>query len=126
MRFMHNALNEFILKLKQTVYRFSPNKKLAIRGLENLKTGKFQSLRTGKIQTALEDLASKRDVNKLELVVVPRIPETMHTVVIKGYDKDGNPKEAILENINIIHPTEDVELDGFEKVDDRRPTLGKH
>ncbi|MGI6097555.1 MAG: hypothetical protein ACOYBM_05490 [Dethiobacteria bacterium] len=126
MRLMHTALPEFILKIKQTVMNFSPAKSVIIRGLESLKSGKFQTLRTGRIQVAVADLASQKDIDKLELVIVPRVPETMHSIIIKGYDASGKPVKAIVESINIIHPTEDIELEGFKEVEDRRPPLGDH
>jgi hypothetical protein len=50
----------------------------------------------------------------------------MHTVIVKGIDKNGHSTKAILEVINIIHPTEDVELADCPEVEDRRPPLGKH
>lgn len=128
MKLMHTSLPEFKLKMKNAVTTQSPKKKLLIRGLENLDTAKMQSLRTGRIEYAVEEVASENDVDKIELVVMPRIPETMHTVVVKGYDQEGNPSQAILETLNIIHPTEEVELEGFpeEDITDKRPPLGEH
>ena len=126
MKLMHTALTEFILKMHQTVIKCSPNKKMLVRGLENLKSGKLQTMRTARIQVAVEELASMRDVEKVELVVVPRVPETMHSIIIKGFDRDGKPVKAIMETINIILPTEDVELEEFTDFEDRRPKLGDH
>ncbi|MCY6484128.1 hypothetical protein OW763_07145 [Clostridium aestuarii] len=123
---MHTKLPEFILKMKRAVAKHFADKEIDIKGLENLKTAKMQSLRTGRIESAVEEIANDNDVKKVELVVMPRVPETMHTVVVKGIDKDGKPKKAILEVINILHPTEEVELEGCEEIDDRRPSLGKH
>lgn len=126
MRLMHTKLPEFIEKIKKAVLKKTPDKAIDIKGMENLKHAKMQSLRTGRIELAVEELSSMESVEKVEVVVMPRVPETMHTVVIKGIDKDGHAKKAILEVINIIHPTEEVELTDCEEVDDRRPTLGRH
>lgn len=126
MRLMHTSLPEFKLKIQSAVIKQSPNKDIKIKGLENLKSAKMQSLRTGRIEDSVEQIAADKDTARVEVVVMPRVPETMHTVVIKGYDKEGNPTNAILEVINIIHPTEDVELEGFTQVEDRRPTIGRH
>jgi len=126
MRAMHTSLPEWILKMKAAVFKYSPNKKIKIRGIENLKHAKFQSLRTGRVEFAVDELAADNRIQSIELVVVPRIPETMHTMIIKGYDKDGKPVKAILENTNILHPTEDIEIEGFDEVEDRRPKLGEH
>jgi UDP-N-acetylglucosamine enolpyruvyl transferase len=123
---MHTSLPEFKLKIKGAVIRQSPNKTIKIKGLENLKAAKMQSLRTGRIEESVEQIAAQKETVKVEVVVMPRIPETMHTVIVKGYDEQGNPTKAIMEVINIIHPTEEVELEGFEEIEDRRPTIGRH
>lgn len=128
MKLMHNSLPEFKLKMQSAVVNQSPDKHLKIRGLDHLDSAKMQSLRTGRIEYAVEEVASEEDVNDVEMVIVPRIPETMHTVVIKGYNKEGEPSRAILESLNIIHPTEDVELEGFseDRIEDKRPEVGEH
>ncbi len=126
MRLMHTSLPEFKLKLQQAVVKESSNKEVSIRGLENLCSAKMQSLRTARIEEAVNTIAADKATSKVEIVVLPRVPETMHTVVVKGYDAEGMPTKGILEVINIIHPTEDVELEGFVTIEDRRPTIGKH
>jgi len=125
-KLMHTSLPEFKLKLQMAALKQSPNKTLEIRGIENLKSAKMQSLRTGRIELAVEEIARDKDIDKVEVVVMPRVPETMHTVIVKGIAKDGTAKKAILETINIIHPTEEVELADVKEIDDRRPPLGRH
>lgn len=126
MKLMHTKLPEFIEKMKRAAVKNTPDKTIEIKGLENLKSAKMQSLRTGRIELSVEELAKREDVEKVELIVIPRVPETMHTVIVKGIDKNGKAKKAILEVINIIHPTEEVETADCEEVEDRRPPLGKH
>lgn len=126
MRAMHTSLPDWIIKLKAAVYDRFPFKTVAIKGIENLKYAKFQSLRTGRVEFAVAEIAADNRIKNVEIVVVPRIPETMHTIIIKGFDENGEPVKAILENTNILHPTEDVELTGFTEIDDRRPRLGEH
>ncbi|WP_245641301.1 hypothetical protein [Thermovenabulum gondwanense] len=123
---MHTSLPEFKLKLQSAVIKQSPRKGIEIKGIENLKSAKMQSLRTGRIELAVQEIAQDKDIDKVEVIVMPRVPETMHTVIVKGIDKNGNAKKAILEVINIIHPTEEVELAGIKEIDDRRPTIGRH
>lgn len=123
---MHTSLPEFKLKIQSAVIKQSSNKKISIRGIENLKSAKMQSLRTGRIEDSVEEIAGDKDTQSVEVVVLPRIPETMHTVVVKGYDEKGNPTKAIMEVINIIHPCEEVELEGYEDIQDRRPRIGRH
>ena len=126
MRLMHTSLPEFKLKMQAAVINQSPNKEVEIKGIENLKSAKMQSLRTGRIEDSVAAIASESRTKKVEIVVMPRIPETMHTVVVKGFDAEGRPTKAILEVINIIHPTEEVELEGFSEIEDRRPLIGRH
>ena len=126
MRLMHTSLPEFKLKVQSAVIGQSPNKQIEIRGLSDLRSAKMQSLRTGRIEDSIAEIAAEKRTQKIEVVIVPRIPETMHTVIIKGFDAQGAPTQAILEVINIIHPTEEVELEGFTQVQDRRPTIGRH
>ncbi len=125
MQLLHTKLPEFIEKMKNAA-RKHKNKQIAIRGLENLHSAKMQSLRTGRIEEAVEQMAGRDDVESVELVVIPRVPETMHTVMIKGIGKDGKPEKIVLEVINILHPTEEALFDGCTDVEDHRPPLGLH
>ena len=126
MKLMHTKLPEFIKKLKEAATKGKKPKDVAIMGLENLKSAKMQSLRTGRIEHAVSELAEKENVESIEINVIPRVPETMHTVIVKGLDKDGNCKSAILEVVNILHPTEEAYLLDCDDVQDRRPKIGLH
>ncbi len=97
-----------------------------IRGLENVRSCNMQSLRTGRIEQAVSEIAGQEQTESVEVVLLPRVPETMHTVVIKSIGKGGKPGKAILEVINILHPTEEVEIADCSEIEDRRPALGKH
>jgi hypothetical protein len=122
---MHTKLPEFVTKIHAAAERKSGTS-LELRGLEHLSTAKMQSLRTGRIEHAVEELANREEVERVEVCVLPRVPETMHTVVVKGIGADGTQHKAILEVVNILHPTEEVELEGVLEVEDRRPSLGRH
>ena len=124
MRFMHTKLPEFKEKMKLAAK--SGEKEIEISGLENLKSAKMQSLRTGRIEHAVEEMAKRAGIEKIELRVIPRVPETMHTVIVKGIGTNGEVKSAILEVINILHPTEEAELSDCGDIDDRRPPIGRH
>ena len=41
-------------------------------------------------------------------------------------DEKGKVKSAVLEIINIMHPTEEALLEDCKDIDDRRPGIGKH
>ena len=126
MRMMHTKLPEFIAKMKRAVVKHFPDRSIEIKGLENLQYAKMQSLRTGRIEEAVEEVAAREDVCKVEMDVIARIPETMHTVLIKGIDKEGRTQKIILEVINILHPTEVALFDGCKDIEDRRPPVGLH
>jgi len=123
---MHTKLPDFIKKMKAAGGRIKPGKNVSIKGLENLHSAKMQSLRTGRIEHAVEELALRDDVAEVEVLVIPRIPETMHTVIIKGIGNDGKAKKAILDVINILHPTEEAFLSDCGEIEDRRPKIGRH
>ncbi|MDL2209910.1 hypothetical protein LJC26_03800, partial [Desulfovibrio sp. OttesenSCG-928-O18] len=113
MKLMHTKLPDFLAKMKMAAATGGEQpKEIAIRGMENLRTVKMQSLRTGRIESAVEEMAGRPGVDAVEMVVIPRVPETMHTVVIKGIAKDGSCATAILETMNILHCTEEAELEG--------------
>jgi UDP-N-acetylglucosamine enolpyruvyl transferase len=126
MKLMHTKLPEFIKKMKEAAIKGKIPKDIEIKGLENLTSAKMQSLRTGRIEHAVSEIAVKKNVEKLEINVIPRVPETMHTVIVKGLDKDGKCMSAVLEVINILHPTEEAYLLDCDDVDDRRPKIGLH
>jgi hypothetical protein len=123
---MHTKLPEFLRNMVEAAARRGKPKPVNVRGLENVRTCNMQSLRTGRIESAVEELANNERTERVEVILMPRVPETMHTVVVKGIDKNGKATRAILEVINILHPTEEVELADCVDIDDRRPALGKH
>lgn len=126
MKLMHTKLPEFIKKMKEAAIKGKVPKDIEIKGLENLTSAKMQSLRTGRIEQAVSEIAERDSVEKLEINVIPRVPETMHTVIVKGLDKEGKCLSAILEVVNILHPTEEAYLLDCDDVDDRRPKIGLH
>ncbi len=126
MKLMHTKLPEFLEKMR-VASEESPNPKpIEIRGLENLTSAKMQSLRTGRIEHAVREMTMRDGVERIEFQVIPRVPETMHTVIIKGIGKDGKAKSAILEVLNILHPTEEAYLLDCDDIEDRRPGIGRH
>lgn len=129
MKLLHTKLPEFIKKMQvAAAEKGNVPKEIDIKGLENLKSAKMQSLRTGRIEHAVGEIAALENVEKLELIMIPRVPETMQTVIVKGIDKDGKCQKAVLEIINVLHPTEEAYLLDCEpeNVDDRRPAIGNH
>ena len=126
MFFMHTKLPEFIRKMKVSAATGGKTpKEIQIKGLENLQFAKLQSLRTGRLELAVEELADRDDVERIELLVRPRIPETEHTVIVKGYTKDGVAVKAIMDTMTILHGTEELDLADVLEVEDRRARIGQ-
>ena len=129
MKLLHTKLPEFIKKMQvAAATKGSTPKEINIMGLENLRSAKMQSLRTGRIEHAVGEIAALDNVERLELIMIPRVPETMQTVIVKGIDKEGVCQKAVLEIINVLHPTEEAYLLDCdpENVYDRRPAIGNH
>ncbi|WP_298016349.1 hypothetical protein [uncultured Dysosmobacter sp.] len=123
MRLMHTKLPDFIRRIREASVKNTPDMKLEIKGMENVQSAKLQSLRTGRIVNAVEEMAVSEGVDHMEILIRPRMPETMHTVIIKGYDKDGKAKKAIVETVDMLVPTEELDLFDCEEVIDRRPKM---
>ena len=57
MKLMHTKLPEFIQRLQDAAVRHTPEMKMEIKGMENVHSAKLQSLRTGRIANAVEEIA---------------------------------------------------------------------
>lgn len=123
---MHTKLPDFIQKLKAAATKGKTPVSCEVKGLENLKTAKVQSMRAGRIEQAVEDIVNKEGVARVEVSIIPRIPETVHTAVIKSFDENGNPTHAILQVVGILHQTVDTLIYDVPDVEDRRPPIGNH
>lgn len=124
---MHTTLPEFFSKMKTAAATQGDRpKECEIVGLENMKTAKMQSLRTGRIEQSVMTLAQMEDVDHIEVYVMDRVPETMHQAVIRGFDKDGKPVHAFIETINILRETEECLLHDCPDVVDNRSPIGNH
>ncbi len=126
MKLMHTKLPDFMKKMYVAATSKYPEKTISIRGLESLHNAKMQSLRTGRIEKVVEEMADREDVASIDFVVLPRVPETMHTVAVKGLDENGKVVKVVLEVINILHPTEEVEFGDCTDIEDHRPPIGLH
>ena len=126
MKLLHTKLPDFMKKMYTAATRKYPEKTISIRGLESLHSAKFQSLRTGRIEKAVEEMADREDVASIDFVVLPRVPETMHTVAVKGLDENGKVIKVVLEVMNILYPTEEVEFGDCTDIEDHRPPIGLH
>jgi len=123
MRLMHTRLPDFYEKAILAGKKLRPDTEVEIRGLENFQTGKLASLRVGRVEKEIEEITQDPNVEKVEVIIIPRNTETNHTVIIKGIQKNGKCKKAILESMYLSSPGEDCALYDVEEIDDRRGPL---
>ncbi|MDL2258408.1 hypothetical protein LJC42_04565 [Eubacteriales bacterium OttesenSCG-928-K08] len=123
MRLMHTKLPDFYQKVTDAAKKRNADTKLEIRGMENFRAAKLASLRVGRVEDEIMEITEDPNVEKVEVIIMPRVPETDHSVIIKGIYKDGTCKKAILESMLVTSAGEDIELEGVEIIDDRRYKL---
>jgi hypothetical protein len=120
MRLMHTRLPDFYQKVEEAGKKHRLETEVTVRGLENYTSAKLASLRVGRVEDEISEIASDPNVTKVEVILMPAEPEITHTVVIKGYYADGSCPKAILEKMYTSSVTEDYELIGVAEIDDRR------
>ena len=59
---------------------------------------------------------------------IETVLDGQNLIIVKGIDKEGVCQKAVLEIINVLHPTEEAYLLDCdpENVEDRRPAIGNH
>ena len=120
MKFMHTKLPDFKKKVMEAGKKLRSETEVELVGLENMESAKLASLRVGRIEEEILEITQDPNVAKVEVTVLPQIPETIHTVVIKGVQKDGTSKKTILESMFITTPAPECYYHDSEVVDDRR------
>ena len=120
MKFMHTKLPDFKKKVIEAGKKLRSETEVELVGLENMESAKLASLRVGRIEEEILEITQDPNVAKVEVTVLPQIPETIHTVVIKGVQKDGTSKKTILESMFITTPSPECYYHDSEVVDDRR------
>ena len=74
MKLLHTKLPEFFKMMKRAANWGNTPKDIEILGLENLHSAKMQSMRSGRIQHAVGEIAKRDDVDHLEMRVIARVP----------------------------------------------------
>jgi len=120
MKLMHTKLPDFKQKVIDAGKKRRNDTEVVLRGLENMESAKLASLRVGRIEEEIIEITEDPNVAKVEVTVLPQIPETIHTVVIKSMQKDGTSKKTILESMFITTPAPEFYYHDSEEVDDRR------
>ncbi|MCD8037170.1 MAG: hypothetical protein LUE88_07340 [Clostridiales bacterium] len=120
MKLMHTKLPDFKRKVVEAGKKLRPETEVELRGLENMESAKLASLRVGRIEEEIVEITQDPNVAKVEVTVLPQIPETIHQVIIKGIQKDGTSKKTILESMFITTPAAECYYYDSEEVEDRR------
>ena len=120
MKLMHTRLPDMFTKFIAAAKKNRPETEVTIEGLSDVKTGKVASLRVGRVESDLVDLTSDPEIVKVDIKIIPRAPETAHTVIMKGIRADGTAKKAILENLILTSPPAFCELYDVEEVENRQ------
>ncbi len=124
MKLMHTKLPDFLKKAVDAGKKINPDTEVTIEGFESLKTAKLASLRVGRIEDEIVELTSANpNIKKIEIQMIPRVAETINTVIIKGIEEDGSCPKAIMDTMFLTVPGEEVYLEGVGEVSDRRAPL---
>lgn len=121
MRMMHWPIPMFFQKIHMAAATGDPMKQktIEIRGFEDLKTGKVSAMKCGQLARCVQGMAAYKDVETLELVAVPYVPEIQKIVLVKGLDAEGNTLRIIRQpNISYIVPGEEEFYDGCTDIVD--------
>ena len=120
MRLMHTPLPDYYKQMEAAAKRVNPDTEVVVRGLENFKTAKLASLRVGRVENSIYELAQNPETAKFEIIAAPYNPELFYTLIVKAYREDGTCYRAVLENMHITCPSLECELYDAEVVEDRR------
>ena len=120
MKLMHTKLPDFYQKLQDAGKKLRPETEVVVSGLENMQSAKLASLRVGRAEEYVEELTQDPEVTKIEIKILPQIPETIHTIVFKALRKDGTSPKTILGSMFVTGPAAGCYYYDSEQVDDRR------
>lgn len=123
MRLMHTKLPDFYEKLENAAKRHTGETEFSITGLENMKTGKLASSAIGMMEEDIYNMTLDESLEKVEVTILPQFPETLHTVVIKGIQKDGTSKKAFLHTAYVSAPSHEYYDHDSEEIIDKRIKL---
>lgn len=124
MKLMHTKLPDFFKKAVAAGKKINPDTQVTIEGFENMKSAKLASLRVGRIEDEIVELTSQNPkIKRIEIQMIPRVAETINTVIIKGIEEDGSCPKAIMDTMFLTVPGEEVYLEGVGEVSDRRAPL---
>lgn len=126
MRLMHTKLPDFYKKINNAAKRLRPETEVTVNGLEHLQTAKLASSSMGVIEEGIYNLTKDEDLARIEIRVVPQLPETLQTAIIKGIQKDGTSKTTILETIYLSEPGPEFYYHDSEEVIDHRAPHGEN
>ena len=124
MKLMHTKLPDFLKKAVAAGKKINPDTQVTIEGFESMKSAKLASLRVGRIEDEIVELTSQNPkIKRIEIQMIPRVAETINTVIIKGIEEDGSCPKAIMDTMFLTVPGDELYLEGVGEVSDRRAPL---
>ena len=88
MKLMHTKLPDFLKKAVAAGKKINPDTQVTIEGFESMKSAKLASLRVGRIEDEIVELTSQNPkIKRIEIQMIPRVAETINTVIIKGIEE---------------------------------------
>ena len=124
MKCMHTRLPDFLTKAVAAGKKINPDTEVVISGFESMKSAKLASLRVGRIEEEIVEITtSNPGIQRVEVTMIPRVAETINSVIIKGYDADGRCPKCIMDTMFLTVPGEEVYLEDAEEIIDRRAPL---
>ena len=124
MKLMHTKLPDFLKKAVAAGKKINPDTQVTIEGFESMKSAKLASLRVGRIEDEIVEITSQNPkIKRIEIQMIPRVAETINTVIINGIEEDGSCPKAIMDTMFLTVPGEEVYLEGVGEVSDRRAPL---
>lgn len=119
MKLMHTSLPDFYSKIEAAAKSYNPGTEFEVSGLESFRTAKLASLRVGRVEDEISEVAADEEIKKIKVQIFPLNPETSHYVVIKGIRGNGTCKKAVVEYMYLSSPTMETALFDAEEIDDR-------
>ncbi|ONI47159.1 hypothetical protein AN644_01320 [Candidatus Epulonipiscium fishelsonii] len=123
MRLMHTKLPDFIQKLKNAAKRRRSSVEVTVNGLEGVQTAKLASSSTGMSEEDIYNLTADEEIVKVEVNIMPQLPASLHTIIMRGVRADGTCKKVYLQTAYLSQPGPEYFYHDAEEVIDNRVSL---
>ena len=123
MRLMHTKLPDFVQKLKDAGKSRREDVEVTVHGLEGVTTAKLASSSTGMSEEDIYNLTADEEIVKVEVQLMPQLPASLHTIIMRGVREDGSCKTVYLQTAYLSQPGPEYYYHDAEEVIDNRVSL---